>query len=616
MLGAAPSPHLPHHDGSSLYVSDDCPQPGDEVEVRLRVPHASAADEVRVRTVVDGEPRYVAAEATAVDDTETWYTARLPVRHLRTPYRFLLLGGRSGYRWVNGAGVFGHDVPDREDFSVVSHPAPPAWLADSVVYQVFPDRFARSPASSAVERPEWALPAGWDDPIAPNWRDAVRQVYGGDLRGLAARLDHVERLGVNLVYLTPFFPSRSSHRYDASTFDHVDPLLGGDQALAELTAEAHRRGIRVIGDLTTNHSGHEHAWFSSAQADAGSDEASFYLFRRHPDDYVAWFDVPSLPKLDHSSQLLRERMIAGDSSVVRRWLEPPFELDGWRIDVANMTGRLGLVDLNHDVARALRAAMAKVRPDLWLVAEHCHDATTDLAGDGWHGTMAYTWFTRPVWSWLRGPRDVGQLGFPGGTPKLGGAEVVDSMRWLSAGVPWRSVASSMTLLDSHDTARFSSVVADPATHVVGLAWLLTHPGVPMVFAGDEVGVQGTDENRARLPFPWDEQWWDRGLLDAHRTLIALRRTSHALRHGGLRYVHAGPDSVTFLRESADERVLVHLARAPHEPVALDLRALGLRSARQLTRLFGDIDIDIDGGRLALPGNGPTANIWRIDPDGS
>ncbi len=226
------------------------------------------------------------------------------------------------------------------------------------------------------------------------------QLYGGDLDGIIDHLDHVASVGADTIYLTPVFPAQSNHRYDSTSFDHVDPLLGGDDAFARLTAAAHARGMRVLGDLTTNHCGSAHEWFTAAVDDATSPEAGYFLFRRHPTDYVSWFDYPSLPKFDHQNADLRRRLYEGPDSVVARWLTPPTALDGWRIDVANMSGRHGAVDVNRFVAQSIRQTMAAVQPESLLIAEHSHDASADLLGDGWHGVMNYAGFTRPVWQWL------------------------------------------------------------------------------------------------------------------------------------------------------------------------------------------------------------------------
>ena len=196
------------------------------------------------------------------DDGAVWWSGRLPVHNPVTHYRFLLDGGRQ--RWLTAAGVTEHDGPDTFDFRLSIHPAAPDWGRDGVVYQIFPDRFARSAAAAAGHpTPPWAVPAGWDDQVAFEGSDPRTpiQLYGGDLDGIAEHLDHVERVGATIVYTTPVFPGESNHRYNASTFDAVDPLLGGDDAFARLSAAVHARGWRILGDLTTNHTGDTHEWF-------------------------------------------------------------------------------------------------------------------------------------------------------------------------------------------------------------------------------------------------------------------------------------------------------------------------------------------------------------------
>jgi alpha-glucosidase len=171
----------------------------------------------------------------------------------------------------------------------------------------------------------------------------------------------------------------------------------------------------------------------------------------------------------------------------------------------------------------------------------------------------------------------------------------------------------MTLLDSHDTARFADAAATRDHHVVGLVLLFTMPGVPMVFAGDEVGLRGRDSDAARRPFPWDENRWDTHLLAAFARLAALRRATPALQRGGLRFLDAGEDSITFAREMPGERVLVHVARAAHEPVAVPAAVLG--GPAPLEVLFGSHRPVVDGERIVLPAAGPAATICRIGPTG-
>lgn len=604
---SAPAAAEPHHDGSELYVPERPGHLGDEVTVRLRVPRAAGADTVALRYVRDGEPRGVRAELDEESDTETWWRARLPVWNPTVSYRWLVAGGSAGYAWVNGAGCFGRDVTDADDFMLSLDPGGPAWHLGSVVYQVFPDRFAATGRFSANgDRPDWAVPRPWDARPTGRGRETPYELYGGDLAGVAAHLDHVERLGANVVYLTPIFPAGSTHRYDASSFDRVDPLLGGDEALQELVRAAHARGMRVLGDLTLNHCGARHEWFLRAKDDPDAPERElFYFDPSLPNGYESWLGVANLPKLDWSSAELRRRM----GRVVRRWLEPPFDLDGWRIDVANMVGRHRELALTMSVAGEVRREME----GKLLVAEHGHDFRQDLQGGGWHGAMNYAGFYRPVCTWLRGERLPEELssafwGVPVGMPRLGGAATVATMRAFRAGLPWESLLHSWTLLDSHDTARFRTVTGSRELQLVGIGLQMTTPGVPMVFAGGELGLEGEWGEDARRTMPWDRQEsWDERLLAGYRALIALRRSSEALARGGIRYVHVGHDAIAYLRETRAERILCLATRDAHDPVRLSTALLGCSA---LETLYGE-DATLDGGELVLPADGPAFGAWRL-----
>ena len=146
------------------------------------------------------------------------------------------------------------------------------------------------------------MPCSWDTtPVEGSGPQTPYQFYGGDLAGITEKLDHIQQLGADVIYLTPFFPARSNHRYDASTFASVDPLLGGDQALVELVEAAHARGLKVMGDLTANHSGDAHEWFRRALAEPDSEEAGYYYFNDDHTGYEAWYGVASLPKLNWAS---------------------------------------------------------------------------------------------------------------------------------------------------------------------------------------------------------------------------------------------------------------------------------------------------------------------------
>ncbi len=603
-----------HHDGSALHVPDDAPELGATVPVFVRVPHEDGATDVHVRSTPDAEAELFEGVVDRKTDDATWWRCEVPVRNPGTHYRFLLQGGPCGYRWLNGSGLHGHEVSDAFDFRFAVPPAAPEWARDAVVYQIFPDRFARSPAADGRQLPSWAQPARWDDPVDALGPTVATQLYGGDLDGVLAHLDHVADLGVDTVYLTPFFPAESNHRYNATDFGVVDPVLGGDEALIRLSEAVHRRGMRLLGDLTTNHSGDTHRWFRSALTDHTAAEREFYYFAAPDSDaYEAWLGYETLPKFRFASVELRRRLLEGPASIAGQWLEPPFALDGWRVDVGHMTGRRAADDFNRDVVRALRGTLDRTERDLLLLAEHSFDASDDLNGDGWHAVMDYAAFTTPVRSWLRDPDtdEHRHPGLPPLVPRLPAESAAATIREHLARRPWRATAASWSILASHDTARIRTIVRTRELHEVAAGLMFTLVGAPMIFAGDEIGLTGTFGEAARTPFPWDRpEDWDRHTLSTYRSLAALRRSSVALRRGGLRWVTATGDSLAYLREAEGERLLVLATRAPGDPVRLPAAPLGL--AGKAPNLFGGAPaLRSDGTGVVLPGDGPTFQIWQL-----
>ncbi|OIQ70081.1 maltodextrin glucosidase [mine drainage metagenome] len=363
----------------------------------------------------------------------------------------------------------------------------------------------------------------------------------------------------------------------------------------------------MIGDITLNHSGSNHEWFLRAKA-GDPDYRDFYTFDASLEHgYECWLGVKSLPKFNFRSQRLIDELISGEDSVIRKWLR--FGQDGWRVDVGNMLGRQGALDVNQEMARLVRKVVSEEGEEKLLIAEHFHDSGPDLPGDGWHGGMNYAAFTRPTWSWLVDKSfDSDWLGIPVEIPPTSGEQFVSTVNAFVSRMPWQSRVHSWSILSSHDTARIRTVVGSPERQQAAMILLMTMPGTPMIFAGDEIGAQGRWGEDSRTTFPWEHsEEWDVEIFSQYQRLVSLRRTSKALAEGGLRWIYVNDDVLAFVRESPDDRILVVVARDRANRVDLDMSSLG---GLTLVPIFGfEATIENHQASVNIPNAG--GGIWRI-----
>ena len=596
----------PHHDGSDLYVSNSAPKIGDKVTLKVRVPNDYLFEKAMLRIYHDGEPRIFEMKLTKKGAVESWYQATVEILNLQNSYRFAFIG-HGKYEYLNARGLFDHDVHSNNDFQIVAIPANPAWINSSVFYQIFPDRFARSGKVNIT--PDWAYPREWN--LLPRGRGKYtgQELYGGDLYGVQEHLDHITELGANGIYFTPIFPSRSNHRYDATSFDHVDPILGGDNAFQSLIKVSKKKGVRILGDLTSNHCGAGHDWLAKAKKDKKSKERSYFFWDKSIKwGYVGWYGLESLPKLNYASKALRKAVYEGKNSIVKKWISPKFGMAGWRIDVGNMTGVQGAENHHVEVMRGIRNAMQEVNPDTWLVAENGDFIASDLDGLGWQGAMNYQGFMRPFWNWInRNPEITGGFqGLPFAMPKINGKQLVASIQEFNSSIPWRSLTASMMLLDSHDTARFRTVVlGDIAAHKTAMTMMLSYPGVPSIFAGDEIGLEGSWGEDARRTINWeDRSGWDVEFFAEVKKLVKLRKTQDALINGGLRWVSVENDYIAYLRESKKQSILVLVSRGPIN-ATIDLSSYGYRVNKTL---YGQ---EVTGEIFSIKSDAAVQGVWEL-----
>ncbi|MFQ3535827.1 MAG: alpha-amylase family glycosyl hydrolase [Aggregatilineales bacterium] len=594
-----------HHDGSALYVSNPLPAYGERVQITLRLPLEAPVTAAALRSAPDGEQAFALMQEAYRDSACRYLVADLKVSMPVNGYRFRLLTD-AGVWHYNQLGLQRSEPLDHFDFKLLADFAAPTWLRSAVFYQIFPDRFYNGDPSNDVPPGAWTIGSftvqrrKWGEPVM-TWKEGGNlDFYGGDLVGIAHKLDYLTALGVNALYLNPIFAARSNHRYDVTDFYNIDPYLGGNSALANLRAALDAVGMRLILDVTLNHCGWFNRWFTEAQADPKAPTAEFFTFYQHPERYEMWLGVPSLPKLNYRSQRLRDLMYRAPDSVLQRWLQPPYRIDGWRLDVANMQGRQGAQQLGHEIGREIRAAVKEGRRSCYLMGENFFDGTPHLQGDELDAVMNYQGFTLPVWRWLGGyDHGTGYYPLTSNLP-ISAETLAEQWATFRAAVPFVIARQQYNLLDSHDTRRFLSIVqGDKALVKLGAVLLFTYLGVPSIYYGDEIGLAGENDPDNRRCMLWDEAEWDHDLLTHYKRLIALRRSAPALCEGGFQHLYADSDLIAYQRQSATQRLIVVGCRAERQAFALPIWHSGIANGAILRDLLSGAIYRVEDGAIAL-----------------
>ncbi len=613
--------HSIHHDGSGRYVKSAHsgePRIGSELTLRLRAAHAAPIQRVLLRTCPDGEQQFTEMQPVSgrADEACQWWQATLQMTMPVVNYRFLIFAS-DGAWWYNGEGLHRHTPNDAADFRLLAGYAAPAWVRNSVFYQIFPDRFADGDPGNNVRDGEYdyrgqpARARQWGQPPTQHGLEAMVEFYGGDLAGIEQRLDYLAELGINAIYLNPIFTAYSNHRYDVADYYAVDPHLGGNAALASLRRATQARGLKLILDIVPNHCGFAHPWFQAALADPNAPTAEYFTFHHHPQDYACWLGVRGLPKLNYRSPALRQVIYAGPQAVFRHWLRPPYSIDGWRIDVANMLARQGADQQGLKVARDIRQAVKEENPLAYLMGENFFDATPHLQGDCWDAVMNYAGFTMPLWHWL-GRFEVHQHGQPSHVASAvpwPAQALADTWQAFRAAIPWVIARQQFNLISSHDTLRIHSGDAGRTRLAVGL--LMTYVGAPNVYYGDEIGLSNKD-TLARSCMPWERATWDEDMRALYQKLIALRKTSPALVDGGFQVLLAEEDMLAYLRDAEQEQLVIVGHRGPGERPAgpLPVAHGAIPDGAEFVELLSGTRATVVNGCLPLPSMPVGVAIWQ------
>ncbi|MCR5295688.1 MAG: glycoside hydrolase family 13 protein [Lachnospiraceae bacterium] len=615
-------------DETKEYRIPACPKAGEDVVIRLRT-LKNNVDAVYFISGTRREPMSFAFDRGSFD----FYEVRIPVREETIRYYFeLQVEGHSLY--YNKIGVT-RDLSDRNSFRITPGFSTPAWSHGAVMYQIYTDRFRNGDSSNDVVSGEYCYlgePVNkqndWNSP--PSEMD-VRNFYGGDLAGIIEKLDYLQDLGIDVIYLNPIFVSPSNHKYDIQDYDHVDPHFGkivkdegecltaedrdnrhatrficrvtnkanleaSDALLARLSSEIHKRGMRLILDGVFNHCGSFNKWLDreriyerqpgyekGAYVSKKSPYHSFFKFNNehawpYNEFYEGWWGHATLPKLNYeeSSELFQYIIEVG-----KKWTSPPYSVDGWRLDVAADLGHS--VEYNHHFWKEFRKAVKSVNPEAIVLAEHYGDAGDWLLGDQWDTVMNYDAFMEPV-SWFLTGMEKHSDEYR--EELLGNGEAFENaMRYHMASFMGPSLLSAMNELDNHDHSRFLTRTNQMVGRVgylgseaagrgirpyilrEAVVIQMTFIGAPTLYYGDEAGVVGFTDPDNRRTYPWGNE--DQELLDFYKKAIALHKSSEVFREGSIKSLGVGYQTISYGRFNAREQFVVAV-NAGEDPIPVEI----------------------------------------------
>jgi len=477
---------------------------------------------------------------------------------------------------------------------------PADWIKGMVVYQIFPDRFAKIQSDDKARA---AMKGVYGhEPLFKNWGDAPenpplgRDFFGGDLQGIISKLDYLSDLGVECIYLNPIFEAASNHRYEAIDFMTIDRMLGTEADFDELIDEAHDRGLRVVLDAVFNHCSSDSIYFDitgkyseqtgipGAYQSQQSPYYRWFKFREWPTEYDGWIGLGFMPEFVECPEM--EAYFVGPDGVTAQWLNKG--IDGWRADVA--------FDNTLDFWRRFRTCVDNTKSDAWLISEEWRDSTHYMLGDTFNGTMNY----RFMWA-VRGFL---------GTDNLLPSQLDDRLQTWMRDTPGPAIPAQMNLLDSHDTDRaLTTCGGDRDRYQQMVAFQLAYPGAPTVYYGNETGLEGDFAEDGRRCFPWDDI--DTELHTFFTHLMTLRRDLYVLRTGHTETVIADDDKRVYgFRRYNENRSVYALFNATSEEQTVGIAVSKDGTLNDL--LKSHPDVTAEGGTVTITLK-PRGAVWYSTP---
>lgn len=609
-------------DTTENYVSPAEPAPYDRVTIRFR----TARHNVDRVFFIYKKQRYLMTRAES-EGMFDYYTHELQLENEKVTYHFEVETGKlSGIYDVRG---LARDVNEYYDFVILPGFKTPAWAKGAVMYQIYVDRFCNGDTSNDVLTDEYTYIGehvhrveDWDR--YPAQMD-VREFYGGDLQGVLDKMDYLQDLGIEAIYFNPLFVSPSNHKYDIQDYDFIDPHFGkiisdqgnllapGDKdnshasryidrvtnranleasnsLFVRVVEEAHRRGIKVILDGVFNHCGSFNKWMDreriyehapgyekGAYVSGDCPYKDYFAFYSanwpYNKDYDGWWGHDTLPKLNYEgSKALYEYVLR----IGAKWVSPPYNVDGWRLDVAADLGHSP--EFNHHFWQEFRRAVKEANPNAIILAEHYGNTREWLQGNEWDTVMNYDAFMEPVTWFLTGMEkhsDDFREDLLGNADSFWGA-----MKHHSSNLAMPSWQVAMNELSNHDHSRFltrtnhkvgrTSTLGPEAANqginkavfriavVMQMSWV----GAPTIYYGDEAGVCGFTDPDNRRTYPWGHE--DQELIDFHKTIIRIHKSHQELKTGSIKYIDSDYNYMAYGRFNRGEQCVIVVNNNSHE----------------------------------------------------
>ena len=593
----------------SLYMEDEQPE---SVQLMLWRGEDPTPEYIEMKDCGGG--RFTAAVTAPDEGCLLWYAFEIETESEDERHVFYYGNNDAG---LGGQGRVYHDDPGRYQITVYRRAAVPEWYKNGIVYQIFPDKFARD--EGWRERCEAAIKRVNDRRydtkrvIEEDWNKrayyvygngsniAEWPIYGGSLKGIEEKLDYLKSLGVTVIYLNPVFEATSNHRYDTADYMHIEPALGTDDDFVSLAKSARKRGIRIILDGVFSHTGSDSIYFDrygnypgaegkGAYANEDSPYRSWFKFDENESyGYKSWWGVEDLPEVVEENENYRE-FILGEDGVVAHWLK--MGASGWRLDVAD--------ELPDSFIAETRARIKATDPEALLIGEVWEDASNKISygerrryfmGDELDGTMHY-----PL-------RDI-LLDYINYT--ISARRASDRLMSLAENYPRENLYGALNLIGSHDRERIMTMMAGEqdyksATRKVRMLSTLQYclPGVPCVYYGDEVGLMGGRDPENRSGYPWGYENLDLGY---HYRMLGLIYDEHpALKDGGFTFLSGtqglGDDIFAFTRNGKDaggnDETLLVLANRSYGPAEVDLSGIKDLNCAYAVELMTSTEMPLD-----------------------